>query len=177
MNHCWSVFEVPVSGWTCISRIVHQSEHRALATRATLCRNCPPDCRSGASVITLCFCFGFESSTRVCDDPWAVEEAVICLWGKHSRAPNPISTERLRRLTCSGQGAGLRFLPLFLSFNHIRLLILSWTSLRPFLTFYEEQADVRAEQNLANCCTFKGEFCLTFSSPLKKIKHPYLIRV
>lgn len=140
MNHCWSVFEVPVSGWTCISRIVHQSEHRALATRATLCRNCPPDCRSGASVITLCFCFGFGSSTRVCDDPWAVEEAVICLWGKHSRAPNPISTERLRRLTCSGQGAGLRFLPLFLSFNHIRLLILSWTSLRPFLTFYEEQA-------------------------------------
>lgn len=61
----------------------------------------------------------------------------------HTPAPNPISTERLRRLTCSGQGAEL-FLFLVLSFNRIRLLIISWTSLRPYFNLSWRAGEIRA---------------------------------
>lgn len=120
MNHCWRAFKAPVSGWACLSRIVHQS-----------------------SAVPL----WYEQRTQTAPRRWSGGllpwRYASLLGGGHLVALNPILTERLKRLTCSGQGAELSFFFLILSFNRIRLLIISWTSLRPYFNLSRRAGEIR----------------------------------
>lgn len=150
MNHCWRAFKAPVSGWTCISRIAHQSSTVPLWYEQHA--ETAPDHWSRTAAMTLCFSSGIgwgfwiEHMGVMVPDLWR-RHCCACGGGRrgggHSPAPNPISTERLKRLTCSGQGAEL-FLFLVLSFNRIRLLIISRTSLRPYFNLSWRAGEIRA---------------------------------
>lgn len=154
MNHCWRAFEAPVSGWMCTVPLRYE-QHFTESSPNRWSRTC---------WITFLFLYWLKFWTEHLCVSWSLiceESRAVPVGGNALRPPNPISTERLRRLTRSGRGAEL---VLFLSFNHTGLLILSWTRPGPFVTFYGEQAERSAATaasvpgTSAASCIFMGAF-------------------